>query len=127
MNTTIEVIGIYPTEADESVHLVEILVRNSEGRFDLSEFTQEVNGQPKQNWQVPWDERILDSIGEKVIADSFSVKKKPELWNGIVRLTFFFHYLDFFKPLITPFGLVPLINQKSKPDRLSEIEYKSPD
>ncbi len=122
MNTTIEVIGIYPIEADESIHLVEILVRNSEGIFDLSEFTQEVNGQPKQNWQVPWDERILNSTGEKVIADSFSAKNKPELWNGNVRLTFFFHYLDFSKPLITPCGVVTLINQNSKPDCLSEIK-----
>lgn len=127
MDTTVDVVGVYRIESHETVHLVEILVNNSKGVFDLSEFTQEISDQQKENWQVPWDEKILDIQGEKILADYFSVKEKPELWMGNVRIAFFFHYLDFSKPLITPFGLVTLSNESLIPNRLAEIEYESPD
>ena len=127
MNTTINVVGVYKIEADQPVHLIEILVKNSEGIFDLSEITQEIPNQPKLNWQVPWDEKILDSAGEKVIADCFTANEKPELWVGNIRMLFFFHYVDFSKPLITPFGTVPLSNESPKPSRLSEIAFEAPD
>lgn len=127
MNPAIDVIGIYRVETDQSVHLIEILVKNLKGKFDLSEITQEIDGQPKRNWQVPWDEKILDSAGERVIADCFLAEQKPELWMGNIRMVFFFHHINFSKPLITPFGPLNLLNESSRPDRLSEIAYESPD
>lgn len=124
MNTTIDVIGIY--DADVPVHLIEILVKNSNGIFDLAEITQEIPDQSRRNWQAPWDEKILDHTGKKIIADYFSAREKPELWIGNIRMAFFFHYLDFSRPLMTPFGPIILSNEGPKPNRLSEIEYESP-
>lgn len=126
MNTTIDVIGVYHVEADVPVHLIEILAKNSNGIFDLAEITQEIPDQSRRNWQAPWDEKILDHAGEKIIADYFSAREKPELWIGNIRMAFFFHYLDFSRPLLTPFGPITLSNECPKPNRLSEIEYESP-
>ena len=126
MNTTIDVLGVYHVEADMPVHLIEILAKNSSGIFDLAEITQEIPDQERRNWQVPWDEKILDHTGEKIIADCFSLKERPELWIGDIRITFFFHYLDFSRPLITPFGPIVLSNESPRPNRLSEIEYELP-
>ena len=126
MNTTIEIAGIYPVEANVPVHLIEILIKNSKASFDLVEITQEIPDKPKQNWQVPWDEKILDQADENVIADYFSIRERPELWIGNVRMAFFFHYLDISKPLITPFGLANLPIESKKPNRLITIEYESP-
>lgn len=127
MNTTVEVIGIYPIELNKPVHLIEILIKNSEGVFDLTEITQAVPNQPKLNWQVPWEEKILDGAGERVIADCFAANEKPELWVGNVRMVFFFHNVDFSRPLITPFGRVTLPSESPMPNRLSEIAYGTPD
>ena len=126
MNTTIDVIGVYDVEANAPVHLIEILVKNSNSIFDLAEITQEIPDQPRRNWQAPWDEKILDHAGKKIIADYFTAREKPELWIGNIRMAFFFHYLDFSRPLMTPFGPITLSNEGSKPNRLSEIEYESP-
>lgn len=127
MNITIEIVGVYRVEANASVHLIEILIKNSKASFDLAEITQRIPNESKQLWQVPWDEKILDQAGEKIITDDFLAIKKPELWIGDVRMAFFFHNLDFSKPLITPFGPVNLPIESVKPLRLSGIDYERPD
>ena len=39
----IEIIGVYPVEADEPCHLIEIMINRSEGdEVDLGQFTQEI-------------------------------------------------------------------------------------
>jgi hypothetical protein len=127
MDTTVEIIGVYPVDAEEPVHIIEILVKNSKDIFDLSEFTQDIHAQPKEGWQVPWDEKLLDIDGRKVVADDLLLSKKHQLWIGDIRIIFFFHYLDFSKALITPFGPVNLPEERPRPERLSQINYESPD
>jgi len=127
MDTTVEIIGVYPVVAEEPIHIIEILVKNSKGIFDLSEFTQDIHAQSKESWQVPWDEKLLDIDGRKVVADDLLLSKKHQLWIGDIRIIFFFHYLDFSKPLMTPFGFVNIPEEKPRPERLSQINYESPD
>jgi hypothetical protein len=127
MRATIEIVGVYPIEAREPVHLIEIQVKNSKGVFDVGKFTQEVPNTPKSNWQVPYDEKILDPTGEKIVADGFLATGKRELWTGNVRMAFFFHYLDLSQPLKTPFGDIALPHETEKPRRLSAIKYVAPD
>lgn len=127
MNTTVEVVGVHPIRARGPVHLIEILVRGSTGVFDVGEFTQPTAGQPRPNWQVPWDERILDSRGESIVSTRFGVEKQPELWLGNVRMVFFFHYLNPTLPLRTPFGDVALPEQTRRPRRLRSMRYEPPD
>lgn len=106
--TTIEVVGVYPVDALEPCHLLEIIVRGVEGEIDFSKFTQECPGEPRSNWQVPWDEQILSHS------------------SGEVRAVFFLHYLDFEQPLLTPYGPVRLPPPSLKPSLLRNIEYDSP-
>jgi len=122
----IRVIGIYPVEADEPVHLIEVSVLGAQGIFDLGNITQEIPEKPRDNWQVPYMEQILSVSGDEVLADDYEASMRPDLWQGNVRLVFFFHYLDFERPLQTPFGLVQLPAESELPDRLSMIEYEQP-
>jgi hypothetical protein len=127
MTPTIEIIGVYRVWTLQRVHLIEVVVRSSTGVFDVSEFTQVNPSLPRANWQVAWDEQILDGSGERIIADGLAATDRPELWVGDVRLCFFMHSLDFDIPLSTPFGKVPLPRARIKPRRLSMVKYESPD
>jgi hypothetical protein len=108
MTTKAKIIGVHPIEADEPVHIIELLVEGDAGSFDIGEVTQEVARTPKSNWQVPYDERVLEES------------------EGRIRYAFFFHYLDFEKPLRTPAGSLPIPNATKVPAHLQDIEYESP-
>jgi hypothetical protein len=108
MATHATIIGVHPVEAEEPVHLIELLVEGEADAFDIGEVTQYVAGQPKLNWQAPYDERVLEESESKI------------------RYAFFFHYLDFKKSLLTPAGALPLPKPTKQPAHLKDIEYESP-
>jgi len=118
MATRVEVLGVHPVEADEPCHLIELIVRESTSQFEIGAITQEVPGEPQDNWQVPWDEVVLDADGESTVAD--------HSWYGNLRIAFFFHYLDQGRPLITPFGNVSLPDETPRPARLAFLDYEPP-
>jgi hypothetical protein len=118
MAPRIEVLGVHPVEADEPCHLVELVVHDSDGQFDIGSFTQEIADEPQDNWQMPWDEVVLDSDGGSVVSGD-----SP---SGDVRIAFFFHYLDKNRPLVTPFGDVDLPGETPRPDRLAFLDYEPP-
>ncbi|MGD0654851.1 MAG: hypothetical protein ABSA16_10940 [Thermoguttaceae bacterium] len=127
METRAEVIGLYPFDAPEPCHLIEILVHNSQKVFDIGKFTQELTGRSRSDWQVPYGEKIVDLSGSRIIADPWmSDDKKPEWWSNDVRIAFFFHYLDISLPLITPFGKIDLPQPRDFPNRLSFMNYDPP-
>jgi hypothetical protein len=118
-------VGVYPVpEAEEPCHLIDVVVRDASGPIALSDFTQEIPGQPRENWQVPYDDRILDDTG-RLLADTFEAERKPDLWTGDVRLIFFFHYLDVDKPLLTPFGPATVPQPTERPEPLRIIQYEA--
>jgi len=123
----IEIIGIYKIKAKEPVYLIEAIVENNNGLFEIGKITQEVAGQPKNNWQVPYEEMILDEKGEKITFDSEKDYSNKELWKGNIRFTFFFHYLDISKPLITQWGQIQIPKPIALPKRLKIIKYSQPD
>jgi hypothetical protein len=121
----IEIIGVYPVkEAREPCCLIEALISDFRGDLDMAEFTQEVPGQPRENWQVPWDEYLLDEEG---VSGESAPFPGPLNISGSQRVAFFFHYLDFSRPLITPIGEVRLPKATKRPDRLNFIHYEPPD
>ena len=122
---TMKVIGIYPIKASEPVHMIEMSTEDSITLFDLSSITQEVSGQPKENWQVPYMEHILNQDGTEILANDLEIMAKPELLQGNLRLVFFFHYLDLQKPLISPWGKIILPDETEKPERI-KIQYEEP-
>src|SRR5262245_15309561 len=100
----VEVIGVYPVVATEPVSLVEMRFRGLDGVFNVGEITQEIAGQPRSTWQVPYDERILNASGDRVLAEGFDAAEESDLWKNEMRMVFFFHHLELKRPLQTPFG-----------------------
>jgi hypothetical protein len=102
----VKVLGVHAVEdAPEPCALIEVEI--DEGAdFDWGSVTQEVDGQPRENWQAPWDERPLD--------------KEERRW------ALFFHYLDSRKPLLTPGGPVKVPQPTPRPAHLQNLEYDPP-
>jgi hypothetical protein len=121
----IEIVGVYPLEAPEPCHLVEVLIRDHADPLDVGTFTQELPGEPRSNWQVPWDERALSADGTSDLAGRFP--RRIESDGAPLRLAFFFHYLDIDRPLLTPAGDLPLPPGRPRPDRLAFMTYDGPD
>ena len=118
----VRVVGVYPVDATEPCHLVELLIE-SDRMPDFNAFTQPVDDVVPSNWQVPYDEKLLDASGEQVVADLF---RDRGIWPSRARVTFFFHYLQPDEPLQTPFGQVPLPRPVDRPKRLRSVEYEQP-
>jgi len=100
------IVGIHEVDAPEPCYLIEARLSPPEKDLDWGLVTQEVPGQPRGNWQVPYDERPLDQMGE--------------------RWAFFFHYLDPDRALLTTDGAVVLPPPSPLPEHLKEIEYEEP-
>ena len=120
----IEIVGVYPVEeATEPCHLVEISVMNFKGELDVAQFTQEEPGQPRDNWQVPWDEHVLESAG---VSGELALFSGPLKAAGELRLVFFFHYLDLSRPHSYSRWPVLLPGPNSWPEKLEFIVYDPP-
>jgi hypothetical protein len=102
---TIEIVGVYAVQAPEPCHLVEVRFANPPKDFDWGKVAQEAAGRPRSDWQAVYDEqRVSDE----------------KHW------VFFFHYLDFSKPLLSPFGPLTLPPATDSPDHLKSIKYDPP-
>jgi len=114
----LSVVGVHPIpEAAEPCHLIELLIDGSES-LDIGSITQEVPGQDRADWQVPYDERVLTPEGQE----------GPPLppGNRGSRVAFFFHYLAKVRPLLTPLGSIPLPQETPLPERLRFMKYGEP-
>jgi len=68
-NTNIEeelqVIGVYKIKENADVHLVELIIPTTPSDVQVEDITQELPNQPKDNWQVAYDEHYLNLKGLK--------------------------------------------------------------
>lgn len=118
MEERVKIIGIYPVEGNENVHFFEVIVQETAWTIDISEFMQEDPSQPKENWQVAYDEYYLDAKGERVTGDSLNL---PETNTTPSRIGFFLYFVNLNRPLLTPFGKVNLPQPTLMPERLKAI------
>ncbi|HLL61345.1 MAG TPA: hypothetical protein VK338_06525 [Candidatus Nitrosocosmicus sp.] len=109
----IKIIGVYTIPNNKDVHLIELIINASPNKFDVIEFTQEDPAQPKDNWQVAYDEHYLNKDGTKII--EVVDNQSP------TRIAFFIYYLKLEQPFATPFGLVNLPKPIALPKRLAKI------
>lgn len=120
----IELIGIYIITETPDAHLVELIFDCPPDKVEIEQITQEIEGEPKDNWQSPWNGKYLDDKGERIIGDGFSIPERETK----TRLIFFFHYLDISRPLLTQEGELKLISPNPLPDRLKgKLVYELPD
>jgi hypothetical protein len=92
---SVEVVGVYRFGAPEPCHLIELIVRGSDGQFDVGSITQLDDQAPRSDWQVLYAQKILDAFGERVVWDLSDGPGEDRFWQGDVRLVFFFHFLAF--------------------------------
>jgi len=102
------ILGVHSVTADEPVHLIELLIEGAIDEFEIGQVTQEDPTQPVDNWQVAYDERLSTQS------------------DGVACCTFFFHYLDFTKPLLSSFGPLRLPDPTATPDHLKTVTYEPP-
>lgn len=124
MTTETTLIGTYQVNGQPNVHLVEATVNTKHSDIDIGKFTQEQDGVDRPDWQSPWDEKYLNEDGTAIIGNWMD---SPKGENEKTRLAFFLHYVDFQKPLITPFHQIAFGQPEKMPERLSSmIEYEQP-
>jgi hypothetical protein len=117
-NEKIYMIGVYIVKENKDVHLIEVIINEACSKIDAGRFTQEDPNRPPYNWQVAYNEYYLNHSGDEVIGDSIL---KPETSSSPARITFFFYFIDFNRPLLTPYGPVKLSKPTSMPARLKSI------
>lgn len=117
MAGTIEIVGVYPVDTAEPVHLVEVLVTDAFDDVDWDAFTQ---GAP---------ETIVDDDGNEHVgsaSNAHSAEPVEVLSDGRTRVAFFFHSLDLGQPVLSPFGPLQLPAVTNRPDRLDGVDYGPP-
>lgn len=117
-DTPVKLIGLYSVDENPDVTLVELSIDKKANEIDIGEFTQEIENEPRLNWQVPFAEKYLDKDGNTIIGDDIDL---PALITDTTRLTFFFYFLDTTKPLMTPFGQLTLTQKKEQPKRIKDL------
>jgi hypothetical protein len=90
----------------DGLYLIEVQLRPPKAKLDWGEITQPRDDRPRENWQVPWDERPID--------------ESAGLW------AFFLHYVNLDEPLSTPVGDRQLPSPTPLPSRLASIRYELP-
>jgi hypothetical protein len=118
-----DIIGVYPVGAPEPCYLIELWVRGLDGAFDLPQITQAILDQPESYWQVPYDTKFLNEDGTALIGEQFLYTITGK---GDFRIAFFFHYLDFSKPLLSSAGPLKLPEPSERPSRIQFFEYEPP-
>jgi hypothetical protein len=124
-DSPVKLIGLYSVNENPDVTLVELSIDKKPNEIDIGEFTQEIENEPRLNWQAPFAEKYLDKEGETIIGDDMEL---PDLPTDTTRLTFFFYFLDTTKPLMTPFGQLDLMQKREPPKRIKDlIAFEDPE
>jgi hypothetical protein len=119
----LRIVGIYQVNTVDACHIIELEASQWDTELNLMEITQEVEGSPRLDWQVPYDERFLSANGDP-LQDTDEIDVQPQ--TDCFRLAFFFHCLDLNKPLLTPAGPLDLPKASPLPERLASMEYIPP-
>jgi len=121
----VNLIGLYSVDENPDVTLVELVINKKASDIEIGEFTQEIENQPRMNWQAPFFEKYLNLEGTKIIGDEYNL---PKEFNETTRLTFFIYFLDLNKSLLTPFGPLELNQKINKSKRITElIRFEDPE
>jgi hypothetical protein len=100
-----------------SIVLVEALVKNRDGRFNVSDFTQPIDGSPREDWQAAWAEAYLDPDGESLMVERLTEPPTTEIF----RVAFFLHYWQPLTPLNSSYGQLNCPAVEDMPDRLTRL------
>ena len=110
-----EIEGMVVSKQDElrSVVGFDVLVRGTDDRFDVGDFSQ-----PDSD-QVAYDEVFLTADGQ-------AEREAPSKMSGDVRIYFFLHDVDEGKPLNTSYGAVAIPEIRPLPEHLANLHPFTP-
>lgn len=101
----------------ESIALIEVLIKNRDAQFKCGDFTQRQVGVSRENWQAAWAEAYLSVDGEALVVDRWNAPPQVDDF----RCTFFLHFYQPGKPLITSYGECKCPAIDEMPERLSRL------
>jgi hypothetical protein len=100
-----------------STVLLELVIYGRDDRYNAGDFKQPNDLLPKESWQVAYDEGYLSLNGEtKLEADWPHPPPMEDL-----RITFFIHYWDPDKPLLSSYGELHCPPVQKMPERLQNL------
>ena len=102
----------------ESAVLVEVLVSNANGDFNVADFVQENPHLPRSDWQTAWAEAFLSADGEQLLVERWEPLPSN---RSTFRVAFFIHEWQVGRRLFTSYGSLPGAQPTSMPDRLGEL------
>jgi len=105
----IEILGVFPIISEQPANIIHLTMTHAFEELDWSLFTQVDPALDSSSWQVAYDEHLLESLPD-----------------GRSRVAFFFHYVDFSRPFMTPAGPLQLPAPTPLPDSLTHIHYEDP-
>ena len=100
-----------------SVVLIEAIGEAVDGRFKLNGLTQPNPAYPHGAPQAAWDEGLLSSDGEVLLARKISCVRG----TGRLRFAFYMHYWDPQLPLKWAYGEIPCPPPKPMPERSKRL------
>jgi hypothetical protein len=100
-----------------SVVLIEAVLSEAEEQFSLFDFTQPNPAYPHGVAQAPWDEGLLSSDGEVLLARKINCVKG----HGPLRFVFYMHYWNPELPLCWTYGEVFCPAPQPMPVRLEVL------
>ena len=118
-----EIIGVHPVDGVDCF-LIEAVIAGVTTQPDFGQVTQPSERLAQPDWQVAYNEVLLDADGASVVADLLQTTVSD--WPAQARVAFFLHHLDIERPIRTPFGDVIAPQPTARPDRLTMIEYEAP-
>ena len=96
--------------------LVEVVVSGADERFDVGDFTQEMEQADEEVWQVAYDEAFLSPDGQSLVRRDIGCADAVS--GG--RICFYFHFYDPLRPMHWTYGefacppLVPISSGLAK-------------
>ena len=80
--------------------LIEVAVSGADERFDVGDFTQEMEHAPEEAWQVAYDEAFLSPDGTSLVRRDIGCADAVS--GG--RICFYFHFYDPERPMYWTYG-----------------------
>ena len=124
VNPEVRILGVHPVDGVDGCFLIESIITGATAQPDFGQMTQLREDRDHSNWQVAYDEKLLDDDGELVVADLYLTRVAH--WPNRARVAFFFHDLDPDRTLSTPFGNSAIPSPTPRPARLAMLVYEAP-
>lgn len=97
--------------------LIEVVVSGADERFDVGDFTQEMELADEETWQVAYEEAFLSPDGKSLVRRDIGCADAVS--GG--RICFYFHFYDPLRPMLWTYGEFACPAPTPLPDHLAKL------